>query len=114
MFNQLTRPGTLPIVLAVMWAACVLLYFLLAPTTDAGETIVQAGGIPAFLLVASPLVLSLVPLTTSDPQHRYRRARAAAMLLFFLTVFLPIPIGFYAISLVGLGYAAYQLRAKAG
>jgi hypothetical protein len=109
-FRELRRPGTLPIVLAVLWAAACLLFFLVSPTTDDGRTLVGAGGLLAFALVAAPLVLCVLPLLVAEPGRRFRRTRGCAMLLLGLTVMVPIPIIFYVVSLAGLGFGAYQLR----
>ncbi len=108
MRNRWTRPGTVPIVLAVIWAFSVTLFFLASPIMLSGQTIVEAGGIPALLTVVLPLGATGALLAVRDETQRKRWVLIVAVLLTVLGVLVPVPIGFYFVSAIAL-WASYSV-----
>jgi hypothetical protein len=108
-----TRPGTLPIVLAVLWAFVVTLFFLAFPIALSGETIVQAGGFPTLVTVLLPLGATGALLTIrGGAEQRRRWVLVVAVLLTLFGILVPIPIAFYFVSAIAL-WAAYATLRRA-
>lgn len=106
--NRWTRPGTVPVLIGVTWAFAVALFFLTSPVTLDGNTIVQEGGLPAFIAITAPLGLTGVPLSLRDERLRRRWVLTSAILLTVFGLLVPIPIGFYFISAIAL-WASYSV-----
>ncbi len=113
MRNSWVRPGTLAIGLGLVWAFSVTLFFLSSPITTANgtsETIVEAGGFPAFFLILAPIVLCAVPLFLRTSPLRTRVVLVGAVLLTALAVLAPTSLGFYLVSAVALWIAYRSVR----
>jgi len=113
MRNRWVRPGTMAIALGLVWAFSVTLFFMSSPiTTEAGttETIVEAGGFPAFALILLPIVLCALPLFLRTSALRTRLVLAGAVVLTVLVLLAPTSLGFYVVSAVALWFAYRAVR----
>lgn len=105
MRNSWVRPGTMALALGLVWAFSVTLFFMSSPvTTETGttETIVEAGGFPAFALILLPIALCALPLFLRTSVRRTRLVLASAVVLTVLVLLAPTTLGFYAVSAVAL------------
>lgn len=113
MRNRWVRPGTMAIGLGLVWAFSVTLFFLSSPITTATgttETIVEAGGFPAFFLILLPIVACALPLFLRTSARRTRVVLVGAVILSALVVLAPTTLGFYAVSAVALWIAYRAVR----
>lgn len=114
------QPGTIPAVLAAVWALLIAGYLATAEfeiPDEAGQpreqTLLEAGGVPAAVLILAPVAIAGGPFALPAPQRRVGRI-GAAVLLTVVWLLAPALLAPYVPAIVLLVVAGLRTPAPEG